>query len=97
MAIENLQKILDELLEMLRDKLISELGEVECIICYSTVYDRYHKKWVNHHIPYYSIQGGVVKVGYRCSGNPDEPIIVYEISLKELLGEIEKNKTRLLE
>jgi len=90
-------KVLYELLEILRNKLTSELGNVECVICHKRVYNKSERVWDWHHIPYYSIQNGVVKVGYRCPSKPNEPIIVYEISLKELLGEVKEERTRLFE
>jgi len=97
MAMENLPKILDELLEVLRNKLIIELSDAECVICENKIYSSSYDKWEWYHIPYYSIQSGVAKVGYRCPSKPNEPIIVYEISLQGLLGGVERRKTRLLE
>ncbi len=47
-------------------------------------------------MPYYSIEGGRVKVGYRCRKSND-PIIIYDISLKEFTEGFKGEKTRYLE
>jgi hypothetical protein len=84
-----------DLLEELRKKLINEVSGAACPLCREIIY--YDDYWDNGHMPYYSIGEGKVRVGFRCPENPEEPIIVFDISLKEfglkdMLKELEEKE-----
>ncbi len=87
---------LKNLLNYLREELTSDIRYSHCPACGKTIYDSYYKEWKNGHVPYYSIEGGRVRVGYRC-GKSNDPIIIYDISLKEFTEEFKGEKTRYLE
>lgn len=87
---------LKNLLNYLREELINEVSDSYCPACGAAIYDSYLRKWRYGHVPYYSIEGGRVRVGYRC-GKSNDPIIIYDISLKEFTEEFKGEKTRYLE
>ena len=91
-SIEELKK----LLKYLREELVNEVGGSHCPACGNVIYHLGFREWGSGHVPYYSIEGGRVRVGYRC-GKSSNPIIIYDISLKEFTEEFKEEKTRYLE
>ncbi len=87
---------LKNLLNYLRKELINEVSGCYCPACGETIYYSSHRRWGYGHVPYYSIEGGRVRVGYRCRKSND-PIIIYDISLKEFTEGFKGERTRYLE
>jgi len=81
-------KILNEVLEVLRRRLIDEIKDAACPKCGMTIYWGGAAQWANSHLPYYGIEGGKIEVGYRCPKSED-PVVIYRIPLDAILEALE--------
>ena len=94
-------KLINELLDGLKSRLINELAYARCPVCGNMVYHPgdgiiIETGWKNGHMPYYNLEGGRIRAGYRCPKS-EKPIIVYDISLKDVIAEWKETATKYLE
>jgi len=83
-----MSKIVDEVLRALRGRLIDEIKGAYCPKCGSLIYSSLSNTWAGNHVPYYSIEGGRIEVGYRCPKS-DNPVVIYRISLDAFIKALE--------
>jgi len=76
---------LETLLTTMKELLERDLNYKICPICGDYIV-RYENvwQWQGRHLPYFSLEEGRIKVGYLCPKSIKEPIIIYDISLKDL-------------
>jgi len=90
---KQMSKIIDEVLEALRNRLIDEVKYAGCPICKKKIladhgFLEVRLAWANGHVPYYSIEGGRIEVGFHCPRS-ENPVVVYRISLDALIEALE--------
>jgi len=74
---------LETLLTMMKQRLERDIDCKICPICGNQIVT-YENVWSYGHLPYFRLEEGRMKVGYLCPKSIKEPIIIYDISLKDL-------------
>jgi len=86
--VKQISKIINEVLEVLRRRLIDEIKGAQCPKCGSTIYWGGSNEWAYGHLPYYGIEGGKIEIGYRCPKS-ENPVVIYRISLDAFIEALE--------
>jgi hypothetical protein len=66
--------LIDKVEALLRKK----LNGIRCVICGFDVVN--FEEWDYGHSPYIEVSGDEIVAGYRCRGDPGNPVIVFRIS-----------------